>query len=191
MFSACDTGRAILQHRFAVWVLAAIAFADSSFLPVPPDLLFVPLALLRPKQIWWLSLICIVAASLGAVVGYAIGYGFWNLLGERVVELCGYMEGFAGYRRLVEKWGVWIIIAKAFTPVPFKFIAIAAGVASLNPLAFMAATVISRTLHFTMLAALVRVFGDRFRVLAASYDRPLLLISALVVVGLAVVYYLR
>ena len=98
-------GKAILQHRFAVWVLAAIAFADSSFLPVPPDLLFVPLALLRPKQMWWLSLICIVAASLGAVVGYTIGYGFWNLLGERVVELCGYTEGFAGYRRLVEEWG--------------------------------------------------------------------------------------
>ena len=184
-------GEAILRHRFAVWVLAAIAFADSSFLPVPPDLLFVPLALLRPKQIWWLLLICIVAASLGAVVGYRSATGFGASSATRVVELCGYTEGFAGYRRLVEEWGVWIIIAKAFTPVPFKIMAIAAGVASMNPLAFMVATVISRVLHFTMLAALVRVFGDLFRLLVASYDRPLLLISALVAVGLAVVYYLR
>lgn len=178
-----------MQHRFAVWLLAAIAFADSSFLSVPPDLLFVPLALVRPKQIWLLSLVCIAAASLGAVVGYTIGYGFWSLVGERVVALCGYTEGFAAYRRLIEEWGVWIIIAKAFTPVPFKIMAIAAGVAAMNPLAFMAVTVIGRALHFMMLATLVGVFRDRFRVLVASYDRRLL-ISALVLVGAAVVYYL-
>jgi membrane protein YqaA with SNARE-associated domain len=182
---------AILQHRFAVWALAAIAFADSSLLPVPPDFLFVPLALVRPKQIGSLSLICIVAASLGAIVGYTIGYGFWSLVGERLVELCGYSEGFARYRRLVEEWGVWIIIAKAFTPVPFKIMAIAAGVSAMNPVAFMGATIIGRALHFAMLAALVRVFGDQFRLLLTSYERPLLVISALVLVAVAVAYYLR
>jgi membrane protein YqaA with SNARE-associated domain len=183
--------RQSLQHRFAVWALAAIAFADSSFLPVPPDFLFVPLALARPKQIGSLSLICVVAASLGAVVGYTIGYGFWSLAGERLVELCGYSEGFATYRRLVEKWGVWIIIAKAFTPVPFKIMAIAAGVAAMNPWAFVGATIVGRALHFAMLAAIVRLFGDRFRLLWAGYERPLLAISALVLVGVAIAYYLR
>src|ERR1700730_1303238 len=69
------------EHRYGRWVLAAIAFADSSFLPLPPDLLLVPMALVRPKQVWALSLICTVASSLGAVVGYLIGYGFGRLSG--------------------------------------------------------------------------------------------------------------
>jgi membrane protein YqaA with SNARE-associated domain len=116
-------------------VLAAIAFADSSFLPIPPDLLLVPMALVRPKQIWALSLICTVASSLGAVVGYLIGYGLWSLVGVPLVELYGYGNGFTAYQHLIEKWGVWIIIAKSLTPVPFKIMAIAAGVAAMSPTA--------------------------------------------------------
>jgi hypothetical protein len=96
-------------------VLAAIAFADSSFLPVPPDLLLVPMALVRPKQIWALSLICTVASSLGAVVGYVIGYGLWSLVGAWLVDLYGYWDGFIAYQHLIEKWGVWIIIAKSLS----------------------------------------------------------------------------
>jgi len=125
-------------------VLAAIAFADSSFLPIPPDLLLVPMALVRPKQIWTLSLICTVASSLGAVVGYLIGYGLWSVIGVPLVELYGYGNGFAAYQQLIEKWGVWIIIAKSLTPVPFKIMAIAAGVAAMSPTAFLASAVAGR-----------------------------------------------
>jgi hypothetical protein len=95
------------EHRYGRWVLAAIAFADSSFLPIPPDLLFVPMALMRPKQMWALTVICTVASSLGAVVGYIIGYGLWSFVGTRLVELYGYGDGFTAYQHLVEKWGVW------------------------------------------------------------------------------------
>jgi membrane protein YqaA with SNARE-associated domain len=108
------------EHRYGRWVLAAIAFADSSFLPIPPDLLLVPMALVRPKQIWALSLICTVASSLGAVVGYLIGYGLWSLVGVPLVELYGYGNGFTAYQHLIEKWGVWIIIAKSLTPRPIQ-----------------------------------------------------------------------
>jgi hypothetical protein len=94
------------EHRYGRWVLAAIAFADSSFLPIPPDLLLVPMALVRLKQIWSLSLVCAVASSLGAVVGYVIGYGLWGLIGARLVELYGCGEGFIAYQHLIEKWGV-------------------------------------------------------------------------------------
>jgi membrane protein YqaA with SNARE-associated domain len=182
---------AIEQSRFAVWVLAAIAFADSSFLPIPPDLLLVPLALVRRQQVWSLSIVCIVASSLGAIVGYAIGYCLWSFAGARLVELYGYSEGFATYQQLVGQWGAWIIIAKAFTPVPFKIMAIAAGVAAMNPLVFMVATVAGRALHFAMVAGLVRLLGDRVRTLIASYERPLAVISVLAVIGIAVAYYLR
>jgi len=91
------------EHRYGRWVLAAIAFADSSFLPIPPDLLFVPMALVRPKRIWALTVICTVASSLGAVVGYIIGYGLWSFVGTRLVELYGCGEGFIAYQHLIEK----------------------------------------------------------------------------------------
>jgi membrane protein YqaA with SNARE-associated domain len=182
---------AIQRSRFAVWALAAIAFADSSFLPVPPDLLLVPLALVRRQQLWALSAVCVVASSLGAILGYAIGYELWSFVGERLVELYGYGEGVATYRRLVDEWGAWIIIAKAFTPVPFKIMAIAAGIAAMNPVVFITATVVGRALHFAMVAILVQVLGDRFTALIVRYERPLAIISALALVGLVVAYYLR
>lgn len=181
---------AIQQSRFAVWVLAAIAFADSSVLPIPPDLLLVPLALVRRQQIWALSVVCIVASSLGAMLGYTIGYSLWSLAGARLVEFYGYSDGFAMYRGLVERWGACIIIAKAFTPVPFKIMAIAAGVAAMDPLVFIIATVVGRALHFAMVAILISLLGDRLSALVANYERPLA-VSVLAIVVLAIAYYLR
>jgi membrane protein YqaA with SNARE-associated domain len=182
---------AFSQHRYGRWALAAIAFADSSFLPIPPDLLLVPMALVRPKQIWSLSIICTVASSLGAVIGYVIGYGLWNLVGARLVELYGYGEGFTAYQRLIEKWGVWIIIAKSLTPIPFKIMAIAAGVAAMSPSAFLASTAVGRALHFAIVASLIVLWGDKVMVIVAKHGRPLTVISVLVLIGLAVGYCLR
>jgi membrane protein YqaA with SNARE-associated domain len=182
---------AIQQSRFAVWVLAAIAFADSSVLPIPPDLLLVPLVLVRRQQIWSLSVVCIVASSLGAMLGYTIGYSLWGLAGARLVEFYGYSDGFAAYQGLIGRWGACIIIAKAFTPVPFKIMAIAAGVAAMDPLVFIIATVVGRTLHFATVAVLISLLGDRVSALIASYERPLAVVSVLAVVVLAIAYYLR
>src|SRR5262249_1004205 len=183
--------QALSKHPYATWVLAAIAFADSSILPLVPDLLLVPMVLTQPGQVWRLSLICTVASSLGAVVGYIIGYSLWNLFGAQLVEFYGYSEGFATYRHLVEQWGIWIIIAKAFTPIPFKIMAIAAGVAAMNPFAFMFATVVGRALHFGIVAGLVVLFGDRFLTFLARYERPLAIISAILLIALIVIYYMR
>jgi membrane protein YqaA with SNARE-associated domain len=179
------------EHRYGRWVLAAIAFADSSFLPIPPDLLLVPMALVRPKQIWALSLICTVASSLGAVVGYLIGYGLWSLVGVPLVELYGYGNGFTAYQHLIEKWGVWIIIAKSLTPVPFKIMAIAAGVAAMSPTAFLASAVAGRALHFAIVATLIALWGDRVMGLLSRYGRALAIISLLGLIGIAVVQHLR
>ena len=179
------------EHRYGRWALAAIAFADSSFLPIPPDLLLVPMALVRPQQIWMLSLICTVASSLGAAVGYVIGYGLWNLIGARLVELYGCGEGFTAYRDLIEQWGAWIIIAKSLTPIPFKIMAIAAGVAAMSPSAFLASAVLGRALHFAIVATLIALWGDRVMALVSRYGRVLAVFSVLLLLGLAVAYHLR
>jgi membrane protein YqaA with SNARE-associated domain len=179
------------EHRYGKWVLAAIAFADSSFLPIPPDLLLVPMALVRPKQIWALSLICTVASSLGAVVGYVIGYGLWSLVGARLVELYGYGDGFTAYQHLIEKWGVSIIIAKSLTPIPFKIMAIAAGVAGMSPSAFLASATVGRALHFAIVATLIALWGGRVMDLVSRYGRALAVFSVLLLLGLAIAYHLR
>jgi membrane protein YqaA with SNARE-associated domain len=179
------------EHRYSRWVLAAISFADSSFLPIPPDLLLVPMALVRPKQIWALSLICTVASSLGAIFGYLIGYGLWSLVGAPLVELYGYGNGFTAYQHLIEKWGVWIIIAKSLTPVPFKIIAIAAGVAAMSPTAFLASAVAGRALHFAIVATLIALCGDRVMLLLSKYGRALAIISLLGLIAIAIVQHLR
>ena len=182
---------AFSEPRYGRWLLAAIAFADSSFLPIPPDLLLVPMALLRPTQIWMLWLICTVASSLGAVVGYGIGYGLWSLVGGRLVELYGYGEGFNVYQHLIEQWGVWIIIAKSLTPIPFKITAIAAGVAAMNPSAFLASAAVGRALHFAIVAALLALWGDRVIALVSGYGRVLAVFFLLILLGLGIAHHLR
>jgi membrane protein YqaA with SNARE-associated domain len=181
---------ALSNHRCSTWLLAAIAFADSSFLPIPPDLLLVPMILFRPERVRLLLVICTIASSLGAALGYLIGYGLWSVIGAPLVEFYGYTDGFAAYQRLVDNWGVWIIIAKAFTPLPFKIAAIAAGVAAMNPVSFMAAAIFGRALHFAMVGALVTLCGGRSLALIARYERPFAVISVLVLIGLFVAFHL-
>ena len=182
---------ALSQHRYSTWALAGIAFADSSFLPVPPDLLLVPMVLLRPERAYLLLAICIVASTLGAVVGYLIGYELWSIIGLPMVEFYGYEAAFTAYQHMVEDWGFWFIIAKAFTPLPFKIAAIAAGVAAMNPVTFMIAAVLGRSLHFAMVGALLVLFGDRILAVVARYERPFAVISVLVLIGLFVAFHLR
>src|ERR1051326_4640449 len=85
---------ALSSHRYAPWLLGAIAFADSSFLPIPPDLLLVPMILLLPERLWWLLAICTVGSTLGAAVGYLIGYFLWQTLGAPLVEFYGQMDHY-------------------------------------------------------------------------------------------------
>jgi membrane protein YqaA with SNARE-associated domain len=182
---------AMSDGRHGTWLLAAIAFADSSFLPVPPDILLVPMCLMRPERMRFLMVVCVAASSLGAVLGYLLGHGLWTAIGAPLVDFYGYGDQFTAYRHLVEQWGVPIIIAKAFTPIPFKIAAIAAGVAAMNPWAFIAATVAGRALHFAMVYLLLRLFGARITLFIARYERPLAFGSVLALIGLAVICYLR
>ena len=178
------------RHRYATLLLFAIAFADSSFLPVMPDLLLVPMILFRPERLRALLVICTIASSLGAALGYVIGYGLWNVVGSPLVEFWGYTEAFATGRRLVAEWGVWIIVVKAFTPIPFKIAAIAAGASEMNPVAFMIATVVGRAVHFAMVGGLVVLCGGRVMVLMARYERRIAILSIVVLIAAIIVYQL-
>lgn len=182
---------AFSDSRWGGVLLALIAFADSSVLPVLPDLFLVPMLLLRPDRGLLLTAACVVASSIGALVGYGIGHLAWATLGQTLVDLYGQADNFQRYQKLVEDWGLWIIIAKSFTPIPFKFIAIAAGVASMNLLTFTIATVIGRTLHFAIVAVLVAFWGQKCLRLIDKYERWLAGVGILAVIGLGIAYAMR
>ncbi|WP_426423618.1 YqaA family protein [Bradyrhizobium genosp. A] len=177
--------------RSGLALLALIAFADSSVLPVLPDLLLVPMLLLRPERSRLLTGVCVFASSVGALVGYGIGHFAWATLGQTLVEMYGQADKFQRYQELVENWGLWIIIAKSFTPIPFKFIAIAAGAASMNLLTFTIATLIGRTLHFAIVAILVALWGRQLLRLIEKYERWMIGLGIAVLIGLGIAYVTR
>ena len=182
---------ALARHRCATAALAAIAFADSSFLPIPPDILLVPMALLRPERLRRLLVIGTVASSLGAVLGYLIGYGLWDLIGAPLIDFYGYRDAFAAYQNAVAVWGVWIIVAKAFTPIPFKVAAIGAGVAGMDPVAFIIATVVGRALHFVMVGIAIVLFGERVMAMVERFERQFAIVSVLGLAAVAVAFALK
>lgn len=182
---------AFSDSKWGVGLLALISFADSSVLPVMPDLLLVPMLLLRPDRWLKLSVACVIASSVGGLVGYGIGHLAWAAVGKTLVDVYGQAEHFRRYQHLVEHWGVWIIIAKSFTPIPYKFIAIAAGVASMNLWTFTIATVLGRALHFAIITTLTVFWGQQVLHLIEKYERWLVGLGLLAAIGFGVAYAIR
>jgi membrane protein YqaA with SNARE-associated domain len=182
---------AFSNSRSGLALLALIAFLDSSVLPVLPDLLLVPMLLVRPERYLLLSVTCVVASSLGGLVGYGIGHFAWAAVGQTLVEMYGQAHHFQRYQRLVEDWGLWIIIAKSFTPIPYKFIAIAAGVASMNLVTFTIATVIGRALHFAIVTMLAVLWGQQLLQMIEKYERWLVGLGLLAAIGFGLAYAMR
>ena len=165
----------------APWWLAAIAFAESSFFPIPPDALLIPMALARPDRAWRLAAICTVAS----VIGGALGYFDW-LRGVRPARpaadriLYGYGDRFAAFQELYARYGLWVILIKGLTPIPYKIVTIASGAAKFNFPMFMAASVATRGARFFIVAALLRWFGDPVR---DFIERRLTLVTSLLAAG--------
>jgi membrane protein YqaA with SNARE-associated domain len=164
----------------APWWLAVIAFAESSFFPIPPDVLLVPMALARPERAWRFALICTVASVCGGALGYLIGYAVFDQLARPIIELYGYGAKFAAFQAMYAEWGLWIILIKGMTPIPYKIVTIASGAARFNFPLFMAASVVTRGARFFLVATLLHFWGDNVRVFI---ERRLTLVTTAVAVG--------
>src|ERR1700741_4049564 len=151
---------ALAASRHAMLAIAAISFAESSFLPLPPDFLLVPMILARPRRAWLIAAVCTITSVLGGLVGYAIGYFLFDAVGRPVLEFYHAMDKYEGLKAAFAQWGAWIIILKGLTPIPFKLVTIAGGVAQFDLAAFALASLVSRSIRFFLLAALLRWFGD-------------------------------
>ncbi len=156
-------------HRHALWVLAAVAFIESSVFPVPPDVLIIPMVLAARGQAWRIATVATVASVVGGGLGYLIGAALFETLGRPLLEFYGQMASFEEFQRIYDEWGAWIVAGAGFTPFPYKVVTIARGVADLDPVTFMAASAVSRGARFFLVAALLWKFGPPIRVFIENY----------------------
>lgn len=150
-------------HRHAVWWLAAISFIESSVFPIPPDIMLIPLVLAAPSRWWRLALICTASSVAGGFLGYAIGYYFMDSVGMPILTAFHLTGKFQAFKPLVDEYGVWVIIVKGATPIPYKLITIAAGAFHFDLAHFTFASVIARGMRFFLVAALLWRFGTPIR----------------------------
>jgi membrane protein YqaA with SNARE-associated domain len=155
---------ALAVSRHAEAALFGVAFAESSFFPLPPDLLLVPMTLAQPKRAWRYAGVCTLASVLGGLVGYAIGYFLLASVGRPILQFYGVMEQYHELKTLFDQWGVWIILIKGMTPIPYKLVTITAGALNFALAPFILASIVSRSMRFFLVAALLWKFGEPVRV---------------------------
>jgi membrane protein YqaA with SNARE-associated domain len=149
--------------RHALPALATVSFAESSFFPVPPDVLLVPMALARPERARLYALVCTIASVLGGLARYAIGALLYDTLGKWLISIYGYGDGIEAFRQAYAAWGSWIILIKGLTPIPYKIVTIASGFAGYDLLAFAVLSLITRGARFFLTAELLRIYGQPIR----------------------------
>jgi membrane protein YqaA with SNARE-associated domain len=158
-----DWTLSLATHRHAMRALAVVSFVESSVFPIPPDALLIPMVLADRARAWRMAAVCTVASVLGGILGYAIGYFLFETVGRPILDFYGYQEEFQRFADAYNEWGLWIILIKGLTPIPYKLVSIASGVAHFDPVVFLLASIATRGARFFLVAALLRRFGPPIR----------------------------
>jgi membrane protein YqaA with SNARE-associated domain len=148
----------------AIWALAAIAFIESSFFPIPPDLLLIPMVLAARSRWLGIAMVCTIASVIGGMFGYAIGYYLFESLGKPLLAFYGYGAKFSDFQGRYNEWGAWIVFIAGVTPFPYKVITIASGVTQLDLATFTGASILARGLRFFLVAGLLYWIGPPIRI---------------------------
>ncbi|TWS99855.1 YqaA family protein [Reyranella sp. CPCC 100927] len=154
---------ALAGHRHAVPAMGAVSFLESSFFPIPPDVMLVPMVLANRAKAFRIALVCTIASVLGGLLGYAIGYYLFETLGAWVVRVYGLQSARDGFLAGFEQYGTWIILIKGLTPIPYKLVTIASGAAHFDLFTFIWASILTRGARFFVIAALLWKFGEPVR----------------------------
>ena len=149
----------------ATWTMGIISFAESSFFPIPPDVMMIPMALAHPKRAYWFATVCTVTSVLGGLVGYAIGALLYDSIGGWLIQLYGYGDKVETFRQYYAEWGAWIILLKGLTPIPYKVVTITSGFAGYSIFLFVVFSIIARAMRFFLVAFLLHRYGDRARIM--------------------------
>src|ERR1700759_1272550 len=149
---------------YALWILGAVAFAESSFFPVPPDIMLLPMSLAEPRRAWLFAGVCTVASVAGGVLGYLIGALLYDSVGHWLIHLYGLEGKVETFRASYAQWGALIILLKGLTPIPYKLVTITSGFARYNLVLFVLCSIVARGARFFIAAILLNRYGEWIRV---------------------------
>jgi membrane protein YqaA with SNARE-associated domain len=173
------------RHRHAAWYLGGLSFAESSFFPIPPDVMLAPMSMAQPRKAWRFALLTTVASVAGGLLGYLIGTFAFELIQPLVGEGGRYHEAFIHGEQWFGRWGVWAVFLAGFSPIPYKIFTITAGVLSMALLPFLLASAVGRGTRFFLVAALMAWGGEpmerRLRKYVDTLGWIMVLLIALVV----------
>lgn len=173
----------LAAHKHALFFLAVLSFAESSFFPLPPDILLLPMVLAARDKAWKIAFVCTVSSVLGGIAGYGIGYGFFETIGKAVLEFYNAVEKFESVKELYNEHGVLIVFSAGFSPIPYKLFTIASGVTQMDIVPFTLASLVGRGLRFFIIAALLWKFGSPIRLFIEKHLGKLSLLFVILLVG--------
>lgn len=176
------------KHPHAPYYLGILSFAESSFFPIPPDVMLAPMALAKPNKAWWYAFLTTLTSTVGGLFGYAIGLFFFALIHPLIVHF-GYWDAYLKIQHWFNTYNFWIIFIAGFSPLPYKLFTIAAGTMQISLLPFIVASFISRGSRFFLVAGLMFWGGEKMERLLRRYVDWIGWVSVLLITIGCVVYY--
>jgi len=171
------------ETPYGTWALFLLAFAESSFFPIPPDVLLIALALSIPTKSFRYALICSAGSITGGVLGYMIGFQFMELAGLRIIHFYGLTEKYTYIGELYNHYNAWAVMIAGFTPLPYKIFTIAGGAFEINFTVFLVASALSRSARFFIVAWLIYRFGERIRSFIDKYFNLMTVVFTVLLIG--------
>ena len=186
-----DMTLAWAEHRHALWILAIVSFVGSSFFPIPPDIIMIPMILARPSRAWLIAGIALTASVLGGLLGYAIGALAFEQIGQPILQSLGKADSMADFSARFNDLGFWAVLTAGLTPFPFKVITIMSGWTGMPLATFIITSIIARGLRFYIVALLLWKFGAPIKdFIEKRLPLMFVLFIALLVAGFAAVKFL-
>jgi len=158
-----DWTLSLAGHRHAIWALAFVAFVEASVFPIPPDILMIPMIVAMPRKAFLIAGVATLASVLGGLLGYFIGWGLFETVGDPILRFYGKDAYFDEFAAKYNEWGAWAVLIAGVTPFPFKVITIMSGVTGLSVPVFIVASIVARAARFFIVATLLYFFGAPIR----------------------------
>lgn len=178
-----DWTLAMAEHPRALWVLALVSFAESSFFPIPPDILMIPMILAAPRKAFLIAFVAMAASVLGGLFGYFIGAVLFDTIGQAIFEFYGKADAVESFNARFNEYGIWAVLIAGVTPFPYKVITIMSGWTGLSIGAFVFFSIIARGLRFFIVAALLWKFGAPIKVFIEKYLGLLFTVFIILLIG--------
>ena len=175
------------RHPHAEYYLGGLSFAESSFFPIPPDVMLAPMSVARPERAWWFAFLTTITSVLGGVFGYFIGAFAFEYI-EPWLQTSAYWPKFVVANNWFDEWGVWVVFVAGFSPIPYKLFTITAGLLSLAILPFIIASFVGRGARFFLVSGLLKYAGPKLEPLVLKYVEWIGWVTVLLLI-IAIAYY--